>query len=253
MSDNRTVLAVGAHPDDIEFLCAGTLALLKDKGWKIHIATMTLGDKGSVEHTSEEIAAIRKKEAAKSAFMLDAGYDCIEGEDMFLFYTKEMITRVTKLIRKIKPQIIFNMSPSDYHPDHEMSSKIVVTACFSAGIKLLETDGVEAYDYIPYLYYMDPLDGKDNFGNEIKPGIVIDISGKIDIKEKMLACHSSQREWLRKHHGVDEYIIAMKNISSERGKMINKKYGEGFRQHLGHAFPQDDILKSELNGMVYTI
>lgn len=253
MSENKIILAVGAHPDDIEFLCAGTLALLKDKGWKIHLATMTPGDKGSVEHTSEEIAAIRKKEAAESASLLDAGYDCMEGEDLFLFYNKEMITRVTKLIRMVKPTIVFTMSPIDYHVDHEISSKIVVTACFSAGVKLLETEGAEAFDEIPYLYYMDPLDGRDNFGKEIKPAIIVDISAKIDLKKEMLACHSSQREWLRKHHGVDEYIITMKNISSERGKMINKKYGEGFRQHLGHAFPQDDILKKELNGMVYTI
>ena len=253
MDNKKIVLAFGAHPDDVEFLCAGTLALLKDKGWKIHIATMTPGDKGSVAHTREEISAIRKKEAADSAALLNAGYDCMEGEDLLLIYEKEMIVRTTRLIRKVKPQIVFAMSPTDYHVDHEISSKIVMTACFSAGIKLLETEGAEAFDVVPYLYYMDPLDGKDIFGKDVKPGIIVDITDKIALKEKMLACHSSQREWLRKHHGVDQYINTMKDISSARGNMINKEYGEGFRQHLGHAFPQDDILANELKDYVHKI
>ncbi len=253
MSDKKAVLAVGAHPDDVEFLCAGTLALLKEKGWEIHIATLTAGDKGSVKHTSAEIAAIRKNEAAQSAKILDAGYDCLDGEDMFLMYNKEFIIRLTKLIRRVRPKLVLNMSPTDYHPDHETSSRLTITSCFAAGIKLLQTDDVEPYYEIPHLYYMDTLDGRDNFGNPIKPGIIVDISSTIDIKEKMLACHSSQRDWLREHHGVDEYIITMKNISELRGKMINGGYGEGFRQHLGHAFPQDDILKEELRDLVHTI
>jgi LmbE family N-acetylglucosaminyl deacetylase len=145
------------------------------------------------------------------------------------------------------------MSPVDYSHDHEQTSAIVQTACFSSGIKLLDTDGVEPFDEVPYLYYMDSLEGKDNFGSDIKPGIVVDITSTIDTKEKMLASHASQREWLREHHGMDEYINMMKKMSAARGALIGKNYGEGFRQHLGHAFPQDDILKAALGDDAYII
>ncbi len=248
---NTTVLAIGAHPDDVEFLCAGTLALLKNKGWNIHIATMTPGDCGSATLSREEISCIRKKEATLSASMLDSGYDCMESEDLFISYDKKTLTRVTRLIRKVKPTIVITMSPSDYMVDHEMTSKIVQTSCFAAGVVNVETDNVKAYDKIPYLYYMDPIEGKDKFGHKIEAGIIVDISDVITIKEKMLAAHKSQREWLLQHHGMDEYIIAMKTLSADRGEEIKKNFAEGFRQHLGHAFPQDDILKSELGEAVH--
>jgi LmbE family N-acetylglucosaminyl deacetylase len=250
---SKTVLAIGAHPDDIELLAAGTVVLLKNKGWNVHLATMTDGGKGSVELSSEEIGAIRKKEAAASASLVGAGYDCMGAEDLFILYNRDIVVRTTKLIREVKPDVVITMSPVDYSRDHEETSKIVQTACFSAGIKLLDTDGVEPFDQVPYLYYMDSLEGKDNFGNDIKPGIIIDISTVMDMKEKMLASHASQREWLREHHGMDEYINQMKSMSAARGALIGKSYGEGFRQHLGHAFPQDDILKAELGDDAYVI
>jgi LmbE family N-acetylglucosaminyl deacetylase len=250
---NKTVLAIGAHPDDIEIMSAGTITLLRNKGWNVHLATMTDGGKGSVELSSEEIGAIRKKEAAASAALLDAGYDCLGAEDLFILYSRDIVARTTKLIREVKPDVVITMSPVDYSHDHEETSKIVQTACFSSGIKLLETDGVEPFDEVPCLYYMDSLEGKDNFGNDIKPGIVVDISSTIDTKEKMLASHSSQREWLREHHGMDEYINMMKKMSAARGALIGKSYGEGFRQHLGHAFPQDDILKDVLGDTVFVM
>jgi len=67
----------------------------------------------------------------------------------------------------------------------------------------------------------------------------------------MLACHRSQREWLQQHHGMDEYILSMKRHAEDRGRDIGVLYAEGFRQHLGHAFPQDNLLQKELAGLVY--
>jgi hypothetical protein len=69
-------------------------------------------------------------------------------------------------------------------------------------------------------------------------------------KEKMLASHASQRNWLLAHHKVDEYILAMKRFGEQRGGEINVTYAEGFRQHLGHSFPQDNILKEILGDLV---
>ncbi|MGH2622463.1 MAG: PIG-L deacetylase family protein [Sphingobacterium sp.] len=248
---NNTVLAIVAHPDDAEILCAGTLALLKDRGWHIELATMTPGDCGTTSLSRQEISSIRKAEAAKAANLIDANYTCLECADVFVLYDRENILKTIDLIRKIRPKIVLTMSPSCYMVDHEMTSKLVQTACFSAGIVNIKTDNSAPFFYTPYLYYMDPMEGKDKFGQEIKPSFIVDISSKINIKEQMLACHASQREWLRAHHGMDEYIIAMKSFSALRGLQISTQYAEGFRQHLGHAFPNDNILGAELSNLLY--
>ncbi|MCT1526327.1 PIG-L deacetylase family protein [Sphingobacterium hotanense] len=248
---NKTVLAIVAHPDDAEISCAGTLALLKDKGWNVVMATMTPGDCGTTVHSRAEISKIRKQEAADAAAMLDADYHCLECDDVFVMYDRETIIKAIALIRKTKPSVVITMSPSCYMVDHEMTSKIIQTACFSAGIMNIVTEGLEPYFYTPHLYYVDAMEGKDRFGKPVEPGMIVDISSKIQLKEDMLACHASQRNWLRDHHGMDEYIIAMKSFGEKRGKEINASYGEGYRQHLGHAYPQNNILKEELGDLVH--
>ena len=248
---NKTILVLVAHPDDAEILCAGTLAQLKEKGWQIEMATMTPGDCGTTTFSREEIGRIRKQEAADAASLLGANYNCLECDDVFVLYDRPSLLKTIALIRKTRPQIVMTMSPSCYMVDHEITSKLVQTACFSAGIVNIKTEGAEPYFYTPHLYYLDAMEGKDKFGQAIKPGMIVDISDKIGMKEEMLACHASQRTWLREHHGMDEYIIAMKAFSSHRGEQIGVAYGEGFRQHLGHAFPQDNILQAELGDLVH--
>ena len=248
----NTILSVGCHPDDVEILCAGTLALLKSKGWQVAIATMTNGNLGSATLTKEEISSVRKKEAATSAKLLDANYYCMEQDDIFLNYDRDALLKTIDLIRKVKPDVVITQSQKDYMIDHEMTSKIVQTACFSAAIKNIETE-TEPFDKIPYLYYMDALEGKDIFGNELTPSMIIDISETIDKKEEMLKCHESQRSWLMSHNGIDEYINAMRDFSALRGKAIGVEYGEGFRQHLGAAYPKNNILKEVLNEKVSII
>lgn len=249
----NTVLAIVAHPDDAELTCAGTLALLKDRGWNIVMATMTPGDCGSATLNRKEISAIRKNEAGEAAKLLNAPYECLNCDDIFVMYDKDTLLKTISLIRKVKPKMVFTMSPSCYMVDHEITSRLVQTACFSAGIVNVETQGLEPFFFTPYLYYVDAMEGKDKLGNEIKPTTVVNISSKMDVKEEMLLCHDSQRSWLRVHHGMDEYVISMKSFSANRGNMISAAYGEGFRQHLGHAFPQDNILKLTLDGLAVYI
>lgn len=251
-TNGKTVLSLGAHPDDAEFLCAGTLALLHEKGWEVHIATMAPGDCGTVQYSREEISRIRKAEAAKSAAILDGTYHCLESGDIFILYDRPSLLKAIELVRKVKPTIVFTTSPVDYMVDHEMAGKLAKTACFACGVVNVETPGVEPFEPIPYLYYMDPVEGKDNFGTKVKPGMIVDITDAMDTKEKMLCCHESQRHWLMTHHGMDEYVKMMKVAGEERGRQINAGYAEGFRQHLGHAYPQDNILKTELGDLVHT-
>lgn len=250
---NKTVLSLGAHPDDAEFFCAGTLALLHQKGWEIHIATMAPGDCGTVQYSREEISRIRKGEAAKSAAILDGSYHCLEEGDIFILYDRQSLLKAIELMRKVKPAIVFTTSPSDYMVDHEMASKIAQTACFACGVVNVETPGAEPFEPIPHLYYMDAAEEKDKFGKEIKAGTIVDITGVIDTKNKMLCCHESQRHWLMTHHGMDEYVNMMKASGEKRGREISSDFAEGFRQHLGHAYPQDNILKAELGDLVHIV
>ena len=129
--------------------------------------------------------------------------------------------------------------------DHEMTSKIVQTACFSTGIKNLEISEVP-FEPVPYLYYCDSMEAKDILGRPIHVSMFVDITGEILVKEHMLACHVSQRNWLLTHHKMDEYILSMKRFGKQRGKEINVKYAEGFRQHLGTAIRRIMFLKKYL-------
>lgn len=251
MKNSKIVLCIVAHPDDAEFQCAGTLALLAEKGWKIVIATMTPGQAGSTEVGPEEISVIRRAEATNAADLLNGTYHCLESEDVFIMYDQPTLLKAIKLIREVRPTIVFTASPSDYMIDHEVASKIAKTACLAAGIPNIKTADTNPYDTVPYLYYCEPTQGKDVFGKEIKSDIFVDISSKISIKEKMLCCHKSQRDWLLKISKVDEYVIMMKDYSKNKGREINCDYAEGFRQHLGFSYPSDNILKSELGDLVH--
>ncbi len=241
----KKVLAIFAHPDDVEIMCAGTLSLLKKRGWEVHIATMAPGDKGTAVNTREEISAIRKAEAKEAAGLIGAHYHCLEFEDVYIFYNRVTINAVTTLLRIVKPSIVFTASPQDYMVDHEMTSKIVLTSCFACGVRNMEVCE-EPFEPVPYLYYSDPMEGKDILGNPVIPKMYVDITEEMPVKEKMLGCHASQRNWLLEHHKMDEYILAMKRFSELRGEEINVTYAEGFRQHLGHGFSQDNILQSIL-------
>ncbi len=247
----KTVLSFGAHPDDAEFMCAGTLALLCERGWDVHISTMAPGDCGTVEYSREEISRIRKAEAAKAVGLLDGTYHCLESGDIFIMYDREMLLKAIELVRKVRPTVVITLNPTDYMVDHETASRLAQTACFACGVVNVETPGAEPFEPVPYLYYMDPVEGKDNFGREIEPGFIVDITAAMDMKERMLCCHQSQRNWLLKHHGMDDYVGMMKGFAAKRGGEIGCEFGEGFRQHLGHAYPQDNILKSELGDLVH--
>ncbi len=250
MENHKTALCLVAHPDDAEYQCAGTLALLANKGWEIVIATMTPGQAGSVELGPEEISAVRRREAAESAALLNGRYFCLESEDVFIAYDKTTLLKAIELIRKVRPSIVFTASPSDYMIDHEVASKITQTACLASCIPNIKIEGVSSMDEIPVLYYCDPVQGIDIYGNEIKAAFYVDVSSTIDIKEKMLCCHKSQRDWLRKISNVDEYVNIMKEFSERNGKKAQCRDAEGFRQHLGFSFPSNNILKSELGHLI---
>jgi LmbE family N-acetylglucosaminyl deacetylase len=240
-----SILAIHAHPDDIEIQCAGTLARLKSLGCRISIATMTPGDLGSAELPPDEIAAVRRGEAKRAADLLGADYQCLEFRDLAIVVDNDGRRKVTEALRKSMADVVITAPPVDYMSDHELTSRLVRDACFAASVPHYRThawDPAPPLAHIPHLYYVDALEGIDYYGRTIEPGFILDISTTVELKLQMLACHASQRDWLRRQHGLDEYLDGCRRWSTKRGEQIGAAYGEAFTQHTGHPYPHDNIL-----------
>ena len=249
-SERRIALSLLAHPDDAEILCGGTLIKLAEKGWEIHIATATPGDCGTMTRDRWEISAIRTAEARKAAEMVGGTYHCLDENDGLVVYEKGAIQKTIDLFRRVTPTLVFTHAPKDYMLDHEQTHLLARAASFVYGAPNISAFPRKPESSVPYLYYCDPIEGRDPLGNEITPTTFIDISGVIEKKAQMLACHASQRDWLKAHHGMDEYIEAMRRHSAHRGSQAGVKYAEAFVQHRGHAYPADDLLAKLLAGTV---
>lgn len=244
------ILAIHAHPDDVEFQCAGTLALLKNRGCEVVIATMTPGDCGSAELPPDAIAEIRRAEAKAAADLLGAECLCLEFRDLCITHDNDARRRVTEALRKARPDIVLTAPPVDYMSDHEMTSRLVRNACFNAPVPNYKThqwDPAERLAHIPHLYFVDPIEGVDHFGHPVEPEFVIDISETFELKLRMLACHDSQRSWLRSQHGIDEYLDNCQRWSAARGELIGVDYGEAFTQYKGHPYPTNNRLRELLD------
>jgi LmbE family N-acetylglucosaminyl deacetylase len=213
---------------------------------------MTPGDCGSAELPPEEIARVRRAEGARAAALADGRYHCLEERDLLIFYQERPLERVVRLLREVRPRVVLTHSPADYMLDHEMTSALVRAAAFGAPVPNCFRDRGHppALEHIPHLYYCDPIEGKDALGRDVPPGFGVDTSGVIEAKAQMLACHASQREWLLKHHGIDQYLQAMREWSERRGRAYGVASAEGFRQHLGHSYPQDNLLGRLLGALV---
>lgn len=250
------ILAIHAHPDDVEILAGGTLALLASRGHEVVIATLTPGDCGSHELGPEEIAAVRRREAADAAVLIGARYLCAEMRDLAIFNDDASRRRIVSVLRQTRPEVVLTASPVDYLCDHEATSALVRDACFAAPIPNYRLDGesvAAVLDAIPHLYYMDPIEGKDIDGSIVQPDFVVDVAGTFPQKREMLAAHASQREWLKRHHGTDDYLDQMERWTRERGLVAGLHYGEGFRQYLGHAYPKTPRLQELLDGDVHRV
>lgn len=249
-TDRKIALTLLAHPDDAEILCGGTLIKLAEKGWEIHIATATPGDCGTMTKDRWEISAIRTAEARKAAAVVSGTYHCLDERDGLVVYDKPAIQKAVDLFRRVAPALVFTHAAKDYMMDHEQTHLLARAASFVYGAPNISAFPLKPASKVPHLYYCDPIEGRDPLGNEVTPTTVVDISSVIEKKAQMLACHASQREWLKAHHGMDEYIEAMKRHSAHRGSQAGVKYAEAFVQHRGHAYPADDLLAKLLAGAV---
>src|SRR5690242_2288927 len=221
------ILAIHAHPDDVEILAGGTMALLASLGHEITIATMTPGDCGSHQYGPEEIAAIRRREAANAAKLIGASYVCVEFRDLAIFNDDSSRRRVTEVLRKTQPELVLTSAPAENY-------------------KTGDPAPAPRLERIPHLYFMDPVEGRDRNGAAVLPECIVDVSGVFPRKREMLAAHASQRNWLREHHGIDDYLNLMEQWTVARGQLAGLSHGEGFRLYATHPYPTSRLLEQLL-------
>ena len=219
------ILAFGAHPDDVELGCSGTIAKEISLGKKVGIIDLTrgeLGTRGSVE--------IRNRESEDAAKILGVSIrENLDMRDGFFLNDESHQLRIIEIIRKYKPEIVLCNAIDDRHIDHAKGSKLVSDACFLSGLVKIETaiDGTQQVAWRPKLVY-HYIQWKN-----IEPDFVIDITGFIDKKEASILAYGSQ--FYNPNSEEPETPIATKNFlesihnrSRELGRLIGTEYAEGF-------------------------
>jgi LmbE family N-acetylglucosaminyl deacetylase len=243
-------MAVGAHPDDIEFMMAGTLLRLKEAGAEIHMWNLANGCCGSSVHDREETAKLRWEEAQESARMAGATMHPPLVDDLAIVYDTALLARVAAVVRKVGPDILLIPSSQDYMEDHTNASRLLVTAGFVRGMRNYETDPPsEPWTGPTVLYHAMPHGLRDGLRRLVRPGVYVDVEPVLDIKRAMLAKHSTQREWLATSQGPGSYLDEMESMSRKVGEMSKRfTFAEGWRRHahIGLSLPESDPLKRVL-------
>ncbi len=237
-----TVLTIACHPDDMEMMMGGTLLLLAQAGCRIHHVNLANGSVGSTERGPMEIAAVRRGEAGKSAALLGAVLHESLVDDLEVFYTQELIRRVTALVRQVKPDIVLTQSLEDYMEDHQNTARIAVSATFLRNVPNYRSipDAPAVFEDA-MLYHATPHILTDQMRRPIVPEVFVDVTGMMDRKEQLLACHASQKEWLDRTQGFDSYLATMREISRKVGAMSGAfEHAEGWRRHSHVGFARQD-------------
>lgn len=219
------VLAVGAHPDDLEISCGGTLSRYVELGHEVAMAYVTNGDMGHFVIEPEDLAKIREREARSASEVIGAKFMWLGYPDEWVFHDKEIRLRVIDVIREAKADLIITHDPNDYHPDHVAVSDIVFAASFLSSVPHIVTDHGHV-EKVPTIYYMDTYAGVG-----FLPEDYVDISGAIEKKLKALSQHKSQVKWLKEHDNID-ILDCVRTIAKFRGLQAGVSYAEGFKRLL---------------------
>jgi LmbE family N-acetylglucosaminyl deacetylase len=232
------VLAIGAHPDDIEFMAAGTLLLLKEAGCEIHYLNVANGDCGSLQYDAKTLRKMRGAEGRRAARVLGAHFHPSLGNDLEIIYDLKLLRRLAAVVREVKPEIVLTHSPQDYMEDHTNTCRLAVTAAFTHGIPNFKTlPATPAYQGEVTVYHWMPHGFEDALRQRIIPGVFVNTTKVQPIKRAALAEHRSQQNWLETSQGMNSYLAVMEGFSVEMGKMSRRfKHAEGWRRHLHWGF-----------------
>lgn len=217
------ILAIAAHPDDVELSCAGTLLKHVDSGYKVGILDLTKGELGT-----RGSASLRMEESARSAEILKLSYRRNLGmRDGLVEYNETNLNAIIAQIRETRPRVAFLNAPHDRHPDHGNGSKLARDACFYAGLAKWKIPGHDVSPWRPeaiYYYIQDVT---------LKPDFLIDVTAYVDQKfESIMAFRSQFFE--NKMEGPQTPISGkdfqdyLKARMRTWGRPINVEFAEGF-------------------------
>ncbi|WP_417885520.1 bacillithiol biosynthesis deacetylase BshB1 [Zunongwangia sp.] len=219
------ILAIGAHPDDVELGCSGTLAKEISKGKKVGILDLTRGEMGT-----RGTAETRAQEAADAAKILGVSVrENLGFADAFFENNKENQLEIIKMIRKYRPEIVLCNAVEDRHIDHGKGSKLTSDACFLSGLRRIETvvDGENLKEWRPklVLHYIQ--------WKNIEPDVVLDISGFITKKMDAVKAYSTQfydpdSKEPKTPISSSNFLDSVQYRAQDLGRIINKNYAEGF-------------------------
>jgi LmbE family N-acetylglucosaminyl deacetylase len=257
-SGGRTLraLAIAAHPDDIEFVMAGTLRLLREADWEIHCLNLSDGDLGSMTLSGAQTARVRRGEARAAAKALDATWHPPICHDLEIFYDSRTLRRLCAIIRDVKPSVILTHSPQDYMEDHMNTARLAVTSAFARGMPGYRTTPPRKPVLLPVtIYHASPHGLRDGLRARVLPGAFVDTTTVHGRKRAALACHVSQQEFLDATQGMDSYLRTMDELSRAMGQISRRfQHAEGWRRHahLGFCDEGADPLRAAL-GRKYLI
>jgi len=219
------ILAIGAHPDDIELGCGATIAKEISLGKKVGVLDLTRGELGT-----RGSAEIRDEEAKKSAKILGLSVrENLAFADGFFINDKEHQLKIIEIIRKYQPDIILCNAIEDRHIDHSKGSKLVSDAAFLSGLRKIETflDGKKQTHWRPkHVYHYIQW-------NSIKPDFVVDITGFIDTKIQSVKAYSSQFYNPDSNEPISpitskNFLESIEYRAKDLGRLIGVDYAEGF-------------------------
>jgi len=215
------VLAIAAHPDDIELGCAGTLAKFARRGDKVFMGSLTNGNVGRPDTDLPEMARIRKAELEASADLIGAEVIWMDIDDELSDVSVEARLKMVDVFRYCKPDLVITHTSTDYHPDHRNCGQLVLDASPLACVPKIERE-------LPFLekqfliYFMDNLGGVNFLPTEY-----VDITDVVELKKQMFECHESQISYMKDVNGFDPTDII--EISGRfRGFAAGCCYAEGF-------------------------
>ncbi|MFV1967145.1 MAG: PIG-L deacetylase family protein [Pirellulaceae bacterium] len=253
----KTVFAIAAHPDDIEFFMSGTLWLLRDAGYEIHYMNLANGGCGTTQYDVETIKRMRLEEARDAAAFAGAVFHGPICNDLEIFYDKPTLAKVASVVRDVAPEIVLTHSPGDYMEDHMNACRLAVTAAFTRGMPNFPVDPPRSPVGDPVaVYHAQPYSNRDPLRQLVVPDMFVNVTGVIDKKVEMLAKHISQKRWLDESQGHDSYLQTLRDLDAEVGRMSGTfEYAEGWRRHLhlGFCGEKDDPLYDALHDRILLV
>jgi bacillithiol biosynthesis deacetylase BshB1 len=215
------LLAIAAHPDDVELTCGGTLLKMAQRGYKTGILDLTAGEMGT-----RGTPQIRAKEAAKAAKLLRVSWrDTLGVPDSDVQPARQHKLRLAAILRQLRPKTVILPYWEARHPDHYHASELGYEGCFLAGLKQLPITG-EAYRPFKILYSISYAD--------VRPTFVVDISHQYERPSKV-------------HLAIDRLEEEMNQLARHYGQMIGVQYGEPFLQK--ELMKVEDVVKMEVRSI----